>query len=695
MSRTAMLVIAGLVAAGCVVAWLPAQESSRRTASKYRPGSDYTPPPSEPALAPIVSPAAVAPTAATPPNRLPTGNLEEQLQASAAAVAQELSGEAPSEPSSFVPPADLPPATLPPAPSAYAPSPFPPSEGAAAAGEPAAAREESFQQPDENGELRSVLKRNRPPIVASQPAAEASVAAPQPAWPAPSAESSRRANSPAYVPARGAPAARLSTSRSITDVAVAGHSPALRVEVAGPQAVTAGKPATYVVQVANESATAADEVTLRLALPGHVRLTGSQPSQGEAALQPSADGNTRLIWSLPQIAPRSQQQMRFAVVTMEGEAFDLGVEWTCKPATVRAAIVVKQPKLELSLAGPADMTFGEEKTFTLTVSNPGNGDAERVVVHVASGAAPAQPIDIGTIPAGTKKEVPLAVVASLPGEMELRASAAGEGGLAAQTAGKIMVRKAEIAIAMEGPPLKFAGTEAIYSVTVANQGTAPADGVNLALTMPAGAKFLGGIDGAVAAGGTLKWKLASLPAGTERTYEIRLQLASAGQNRVVTVAQSAAGESATAELVTEVEAVSDLKLVVNDPAGPVATGEQAVYELQVTNRGSQAAQHVKIIMQFGDGIEPVAFEGCEARLVPGQVLCQPLPQLGAGEQVTLRVRAKALKAGTHQFRVEVTSSDDGTRLVSEGTTRFFSETGRTNAAASTARQPIEAGTIQR
>src|SRR5688572_8624753 len=104
------------------------------------------------------------------------------------------------------------------------------------------------------------------------------------------------------------------------------------------------------------------------------------------------------------------------------------------------------------------------------------------------------------------------------------------------------------------------------------------------------------------------------------------------------------------------------------------------------NRGSDAARNVKIVMQFGEGIEPVAFEGCEAKIVPGQVLCQPLAELAAGEQVTIRVKARADRGGTHQFRVEVTS-EDGARLVSEGTTRFFADSGRGGAAATTARQP--------
>ena len=283
--------------------------------------------------------------------------------------------------------------------------------------------------------------------------------------------------------------------------------------------------------------------------------------------------------------------------------------------------------------------------------------------------------------------MPLAVVASQAGAIELQISAATESGLEARTTGKINVRKAEVSLAIAGPPLKYAGSEAAYSVTVANSGSTAADGIQLSLALPPGAKYLGGIDGASAAAGGLKWKIASLAPGAERVYEVRLQLSAAGMNRVVVQSQATASGTASSAAETEVEAVADLKLVVNDPAGPLPTEEQAVYELQVMNRGSQAARQVKIVVQFSDGVEPVAFEGCEARIVPGQVLCQPLAQLGPGEQATLRIKAQAHQAGTHHFRVEVTSTDGDARLVSEGTTRFFSETGRGGSAANVARKP--------
>jgi uncharacterized repeat protein (TIGR01451 family) len=709
MSRFAMIVIAGTMVVGSVVALLPAQDARRAASSYEAPPELFVPAPAEPAgfpptvplaeLTPIVLPPNQLPRGAVPPAEDPTANnLYRQFSASSQQASQDRgdpilpSANEPSTPGTLpIPqaPAAVSPsrAVSPPAQVAQILAAAPPSNNyqlATVTGADIAAPGESAAQDD--SQLHSVLKRGRPPATTELPSPADTLARPGSATALP-----RRSPPPLapLAPRTGAatPEPVRSQARLPAELAITGKSPALRVEVAGPQGITVGKPAAYVVTLVNEGEIAADEVQLRLSLPGWVTVSGSQPTSGEAALQNDAQGAGRLVWSVPRVAKGGRKQLRLQLVTTEPEAFDLGVEWTCRPTSAKAAVLVKQPKLELSLAGPADITFGEEKIFTLSVSNPGTGDADRVVVAVASGTGPSQQVEVGGIPAGHKKELPLAVVAGQPGEMELRASATAEGGLTAQTSGKIIVRKAEVSVAIEGPPLKFAGTEATYVVTVTNSGSAAADNVNLSLALPPGARYIGGIDGGTAASGGLKWKIATLAAGAERTYEVRVQLQSAGLNRLVVQSQASASGASTAQAETTVEAVSDLKLIVNDPAGPLPLTEQAVYEVQVTNRGSQAAQRVRIIMQFAEGIEPVSFEGCEARLVPGQVVCQPLVQLGAGEQVTLRVKAKGQQAGTHQFRVEVTTAAGDARLVSEGTTRFFAESGRATSATSTAKKP--------
>jgi uncharacterized membrane protein len=539
---------------------------------------------------------------------------------------------------------------------------------------------------EDDGSQRSILKRPAGAIIGEVPPPAAPLQSAAPAAEIPN-NSSRRMYDPNPTTARATPRANQSTSQ---DLVIATQSPRLRVELAGPQSLMVGKSAMYVINLVNEGDGPADEVQLRLNLPAWVSVEAGETTSGDAAAQADQQGSTRMVWNLPKVKANSQETLRLQVVAAEGKAFEVTADWTCKPSTLKAAIAVKQPQLELSLAGPSDMTFGDEKPFTITISNPGNGDAEQVVVQLVAGGNAPQTIEVGAVPAGKSRDINVKVVANQQNAMDLKLNATADGNLRAEAAGRLVVKQPQLAVHIEGPPLKFAGAEAVYAVTVSNTGNAAADDLTISTTLPTGAKYLGGIDGANFAGGVLKWKAGLLPPETERAFEIRCQLNAAGAHRVVVQALGPKAGAASHEAETTVEAVSNLKLAVNDPAGPVPTGADVTYEVQLMNRGSLAAKNVKVVMQFSEGLEPASVDGAEARVVPGQVLFETLPELGAGEQVVVHVKAKAGKEGAHRFRVEVISTDNDTRLVSEGTTRFFTDTraaGPSSPAARTATKP--------
>ena len=47
-------------------------------------------------------------------------------------------------------------------------------------------------------------------------------------------------------------------------------------------------------------------------------------------------------------------------------------------------------------------------------------------------------------------------------------------------------------------------------------------------------------------------------------------------------------------MVTTVEAIADLKLMVNDPQGPLPVGKEVVYEIVITNRGTREANNIDV-----------------------------------------------------------------------------------------------------
>jgi hypothetical protein len=120
-------------------------------------------------------------------------------------------------------------------------------------------------------------------------------------------------------------------------------------------------------------------------------------------------------------------------------------------------------------------------------------------------------------------------------------------------------------------------------------------------------------------------------------------------------------------------AIADLKLEVIDPSGPVAVGTQATYEIHVHNRGASAAKDINVVALFSEGIEPEQAEGATYTASDGRVSFRTIEELAAGRDVVLRVRAHAVRPGTHVFRAEVLCRDLEIKLAAEETTRFYAE----------------------
>lgn len=468
---------------------------------------------------------------------------------------------------------------------------------------------------------------------------------------------------------------------SIERLQITGRSPQLEVSATGPQAVTVGKSAAYQVQIANSSKSSAEDVVVRIGLPQWVQVRGGEGSRGEAKQEKDAAGRQWLVWSLPQVSGGSSEQLALELVVQQNQPFELAMQWSARPATASAEIAVREPQVEVRLEGPSDLLFGEQKTFTLHVSNPGSGDAENVVVEVVSGGGEPNRLEVGLLPAGQQKQIPFSVGATAPGEMEIRALATAAGGLSNEAASRVLVHKPELQVAIDVPPLKFAGAESTYQVAVANVGDAVAEQVTLDIALPAGARYIGGLDGAAKASDGLTLKIGNLAANSEKVFDVRCMLTQAGENHFKISAHGKGDLSAVQDAVTQVEALADLKLSVSEPQSPVPVGSEAIYEVRVTNRGTRAADKVKVVVQFAQGIEPVEVEGGTAAVANGQALFEPLAQVAAGEEIVLKVKAKGEAAGNHAFRVEVKAGDPETKLVSEGVTRCFAESAAGRATA--------------
>ncbi len=478
-------------------------------------------------------------------------------------------------------------------------------------------------------------------------------------------------------------------------IAIQQRAPTMRVETEGPKAITVGKQAHYHVRLSNLGTETANQILVTVTLPNTVEIVSATARLGTVGRPESHSGQQQLAWQLTKVPSQSQHELEITLRPKTSQPVTLQVDWMFRATTSTANIEVQQPKLEVQLSGPTEMLFGDTKVFKVFVSNPGTGAAENVSLNISATGASTTPNQIGTLAAGETRQLELELKAGQAGVMEIRAEARGDGDLQAQATHAVRVRRAQLAVSVSAPQLLYAGTEATYQIQIANRGDATAKNVILQVDLPRGAKNGFGIDNQPLTATTAKWQIGNLPPGTRRTYSVRCTLTSPGRNPITARMQTPSGLSAADAATTQVDAIADLKLEVNDPKGPVPVGQVVTYEVQVINRGSKEAKNVTVVAQFSEGIEPTSASGQPSKIVPGQVIFDPISVLPAGGQITLKVQARASMSGNLRFRAELTCPDPDTKLVSEETTRFYGAAAQsagtagpgTAAAPSTANRP--------
>ena len=452
-------------------------------------------------------------------------------------------------------------------------------------------------------------------------------------------------------------------------------APGIEVQTFGPQSIGINKQASFRVEVTNNSKTVAEGVLVGINVPEWVDVENTSLTTGKKEVT-DGQNQARILWTIDRIPVGQKQTATILAIPRKSQGFELVVEWTLVPRAGEVKIEVTEPRLEMAMSGPSEVMFGEQAVYTVKIRNPGTGVAENVIVKLPEEfGGDSSPLD--PIGPGQESTFDIELEARTAGPLTLVTSATGDGNLSTSASQNVVVRRAVLDIAIEGPALKYSGTMARYKVTVTNNGDAVGDQLETAIALPQGAKYLGGIDGAKKSDGGILWQIGSLDLNESKTFNIDCELVGSGELQFETGVRQIGGLTnvarASAACVTNVETIADLVLSVQDPKGPLPTGEETKYQITVQNRGSRSAQSVELLMQFSEGIEPSKANGLQNRIVPGQVIFAPISQIDPGQTMTFDVTAIANKRGTHVFRAFLSCEESDSREVAEGTTKFFGD----------------------
>ncbi len=466
-------------------------------------------------------------------------------------------------------------------------------------------------------------------------------------------------------------------SGASSGVLVTDSAPSITSDIRGPKQIAIGREASYRVRLQNQGGSTANSVVATVRIPAWAEIVKTTATNGVVRQIAVDDSAATLQWQIPRLDAQGAETLGIDLIPRASRPLELTASWTHEPMHTRTVVEVQEPKLKLEVTGPDEVLFGKSNVYRLTLSNPGTGVAEGVRINLlppGGGEQAVSTFEVGDLAPGVSKTAEVELTAREAGKLSVQAVAVAEGNLKSEAVKELFCKKPELEVDWRGPDTQYAGTAATYFFRVRNPGTAAADDVAVKVNLPAGAEFVSASEGHAydKTKREVAWRVGPLGPGDDCYMELRCLVSTPGENKIAVNAATAAGDLTDSKQgVTNVVAIADLKLDVSDPSGPIAVGQEAIYEIRVTNRGASTAEDVNVVGLFSAGLDPETGEGAPYTVSDGRVAFRTIAKLPAGQDIVLQIRAKATEAGTHVFRAEVLCRDLEIKLAAEETTRFY------------------------
>jgi len=484
------------------------------------------------------------------------------------------------------------------------------------------------------------------------------------------AMTSSRENSSAYSGSRSTTMASPLTPKLDPKTKQLGMSelPGVRVVTEGPSDIMIRELTQYEVRVENRGSFEANGIIVRSSLPPWAEVQGNNASIGTVKTIDQS-GQSQLQWTIEKLPAGVVERLFIRVKAVKSGTFDVATDWAIMPQKHVAQVTVREPKLSVIIDGPDEIVYGRSEKYRVRVLNPGDGLASNVVFTLSPDSKNPQSQKIGEIPAGKEAEFEIELTARELGELKIIGVATGDREVKTTANKSIRIASAAVEAELTGPPLKYQNTNANYHLLLTNTGKAVCESMEAELRLPKGVTYVSGIPQATVQGDRLVWKIDAIQPGAVREYDLICKMDRTGDMVIGFNCNGSASGRASVSIETRVEAIADLVFSISDPIAPAPVNTEVVYEMTIQNRGSKAAEDVRIIAQFSTGIEPLRVEGHTGEVITGQALFNPIPRIEAGSTTRLKVIAKADRAGDHRFRAEVHYGD--TSHVAEEATMFM------------------------
>jgi len=333
------------------------------------------------------------------------------------------------------------------------------------------------------------------------------------------------------------------------------------------------------------------------------------------------------------------------------------------------------PSLDISKTGPTTAEIGSTVTFTIAVTNDGDESANGVTVvdqipnglsyldSTAAGVVAGKTVtwNLGNMAVGSISRITVTFTATQKGTWTNRATATStEGALATATADIQVTGEAILDITKTGTASLEQGEQATYTITVTNNGVAPAANTVITDTIPVGLSYASSVPAGTVSGQTVTWNVGTLAVGASTTVTLTVNADTVGNfiNAAVATATDTASVTDTAD--TEVLApppplVPDVSITKTGIATPLYINQNGDFTITVTNNGETELTNVVVTDTIPTVLTYVS--ASPAGTVAGKTVTWNVGTLAVGASRTLTLRCMGNALGNFTNTASVATAE--------------------------------------
>jgi uncharacterized repeat protein (TIGR01451 family) len=435
-------------------------------------------------------------------------------------------------------------------------------------------------------------------------------------------------------------------------------APAASLSHTGPATANVGSEVTYDTTVNNVGKVESRSMTITSPVAEGLQYLRSQP--------PAFVDGRNLVWTLGALPPGQAHKVQATFKTLQQgqitSCASVATEEGLKDQKCTTTNVVSAA-LKVGISGPQTAMVGSPVTFQITLTNPGSGPLDNILLTATytdglEHQSKARTLNLslpGSLAGQETRTLPLELIPRLPGNQTVQIMASA-GNLSDQAQAVVVVQQPQVSLTIDGPRTKFVGRPAEWNLVLSNPSDVAINNVVVRDRLPVELGFVNADQGGRLENNEVLWSLGQLQPREKRVLKLtttgKVPAKAAVQTAMVT---ADAGLRADAQAVLEILSTpAALKLEMGDRGDPVQVGKNVTYVIKVTNTGMQPANQIEVKVVVPPELKVVDAKGPSQGQTAGQMVTfARIDNVDKDRPLEFTIEAQAMRPGDVRFSVEL------------------------------------------